>query len=240
MIKYYVLVRFMSEKRFVDDFMNGHLFMNYLGYYWDEFHTAEEKVKGQKDFLEGVYCYGNLQKMGFDKEWCDALATDFVFRAKGYRYCDVTCFTRIDYTYEKTPINKGVIFDTDIKMNGFGDYAVIITDQPEFLRRVDAAMKKEGLSYICGNVDYHKLKKNHEDAKFGHHVVLKGQDDIDMTEDIFRNAYEGNFDSFSKTDKYAYQREWRITAYRGVKEECNYILDLGKSMRDIRWKTGRS
>ncbi len=66
--------------------------MNYLGYFWDSLNVYEE----QHDFHEGIVLAtnrlyaNNVLGNSFLREY---VVNDPMFRAEGYKYCNVACFS---------------------------------------------------------------------------------------------------------------------------------------------------
>lgn len=233
-----VLLKFMSRKEYVNDFLSGHLYMNCLDYFWNEYkpETADGKTEsltpGQRDLFEGVYCTCDVDTFGFEKSLKGALITDISMRAEGYKYCNVHSYYRLDYWPDRGRIG----WKSSSRMRDFGDYVVIIADEKEFLKRVHAAASREGFEYLCGNVHYRQPKRKGEAVELGnrHHGVVRADGWlIDVTEEPYKNMINGKRDSFDKMSPMSYQKEWRISLYRGVKACEAYTLDLGCRLDDI-------
>lgn len=233
----HVLLKFMSRKDYVNDFLSGHLYMNCLDYFWNEYkpENVDEKkeapVPGQKDLFEGVYCTCDVDTFGFEKEFKGALLSDISMRAEGYKYCNVHSYYRLDYQPDR---RGGIGWRSNARMKDFGDYVVVITDESEFLKRVHAAASREGFEYLCGNVHYRQPKKQGEVVNLEHYAAVKaGEWLIDITNEPYKNGIIGRRDSFDKMSTMSYQKEWRISLYRGVRESKAYTLDLGCRLDDI-------
>lgn len=239
----YALLKYVQEYQYAEDFLAGRLFMNTLGYFWDEeklkrpipLADLKEDVPGQNDMLEGAYCYGDPRRLGLPDDFVDHMAADVILRAKGYRYCNLFCCCKLDYSAGN--LGDGhcrIEWDETRIMKEFGKYVIIIDDVREFEKRVDRAMRRERFTYLCGSVKYRKFKHNGADVDLGHHVMLRAENYVvDVNDETLRNAVEGNFDSFSKMDTMAYQNEWRISLYRGKKDTVPYVLNLGCRLDDI-------
>lgn len=245
----HILLKFISQKAFVDDFLNGSLYMNSLYYFWNEYPLTEAALKkdefiknhpevnpdnvtipidyklspAQADMFEGT--------IGFDtssilkKDLGDYLLSDAILRAVGFQYCNTLCFYRLDYNLE------GIFIHYDIpNMKDFGDYVAIIKDKNDLLRRVNEAAKKEGIDYLCGDVNYKGLKLEGRDTDVSqkNHIVLK----CDALFDLAKFNLKSKRDCLVKMDRYSWQKEWRIAVYRGVKDTTAYKLEIG-NIRDI-------
>ena len=88
----HILTRFFSQKKFLDAFISGKLYMNTLNYFWNN--GFEE----QKDIFEGVVCTVPVKDFnGFPMDFQAAQASDYHFRAEGYKFCNVLCFYKINF-----------------------------------------------------------------------------------------------------------------------------------------------
>ena len=85
--------------------------------------------------------------------------------------------------------------------------------------------KKNGFKYCAGDVNYYK------DIKPGvHGMFFNSEASFDFSK--MPVPIGQKLDSFDKTYKYKNQNEWRISLYRGVKEEKAYDLVIG-DLHDI-------
>jgi hypothetical protein len=245
----YILLKFISQKSYVDDFLNGSLYMNSLYYFWNEYPLKEAAAKrdeyinahpevdpenvtipidyklspAQADMFEGTIGFdtSNILKMDFGEH----RLTDAIMRAVGFQYCNSLCFYRLDYVLD------GMFIHYDVpNMKDFGDYVAIIKDKNKLLQRVNVAAKRESIDYLCGDVHYRGLKLEGKDTDVStrHHIVLKCDALFDMADFNLKSKR----DCFVKMDRYAWQKEWRIAAYRGMKDTNAYRLEIG-DIRDI-------
>lgn len=136
MIKDSLLLRYLEEKSFVDLFMQGHIRLNSLGFFWGE--HDEPTKEGQIDSLEGMVC-----SIG-------ATGPKDCARADGYKYCNLLCCYRLDYILEGSTTG----WYTNEYMDKFGDYVVIIKDRDQFQKRLVKAASKQGFKCGCNSVDY--------------------------------------------------------------------------------------
>ena len=147
-----------------------------------------------------------------------------MFRAEGYKYCNIACFYRVDVaTFPTQNRNILVHWQDYANMKEFGNFVVIIKDAEDLIRRIDVAMQKNNFKYCVGDVQYYK------DIEPDIHCMIVQTDE---SFDIRKLPQGQQFDSFYKAYKFANQNEWRISLYRGVKEEKEYNLDIG-NLRDI-------
>lgn len=136
MTKDSLLLRYLEEKPFVDQFMQGHIRLNALGFFWGE--HDEPTKEGQIDSLEGLVC------------GIDAKSREDCMRADGYKYCNILCCYRLDFISEGDTIG----WYTSEYMDKFGDYVVIIKDKDAFQKRLVKAASKQGFKCGCSSVDY--------------------------------------------------------------------------------------
>lgn len=152
----HLLTRFFSQKNFLDAFISGKLYMNTLDYFWNN--GFEE----QKDIFEGVVCTVPVKDFnGFPMDFQAAQASDYHFRAEGYKFCNVLCFYKIDFILERGLLR----YDLNDDMSKFGEYVAIITNEAEFLRRIEAAAKKSNYEVLCGDIHYHPQMLNGKQSK---------------------------------------------------------------------------
>ncbi len=245
----YLLVKFISSRKFVKDFLDGSLYMNSLYYFWNEYPIHEVTKKGdlsiqehsdinleenimstryklnsaQADMFEGTIGFSNEEFVKADIG--EHLLTDVILRAVGFQYCNTLCFYRLDYNIDGPFIKYAIP-----NMNAIGDYVAIIKDKCEFQKRIQDAVKREGFVFLSGDVRYRGLQ--HErcsvDLSKKHHVVVR----VEPVVDIRDYNITSKRDCFSKMDLYDWQNEWRVALYRGVKETDAYRLEIG-SIRDI-------
>lgn len=254
----YILLKFISNEKFLHDFLNGSLYMNTLYYYWNQYaiDKAQERwdrdlknnpdldpnnyrvpIKGGPgpgviDLFEGTVGTERLADSNIPDMLKGHAQTDLVYRSVGMGYCNILCFYKMDYEVlegEGADIlrMRGIPVKYYLgDMHEFGDYAVIIDDLDELIGRIHKAVRSCGFKYSCGPVRYRKLTRNDKDPLLGHNVTLKEEALHDISNVKSRR------DAFSKTEKYEYQREWRVVLYRGVKDKEPYRLEVG-DLRDI-------
>ena len=250
----HVLLKFISQPKsgdklkYLHDFLNGNLYMNTLSYFWNEYtpnknegmaglatipntipRAISQAPKGQADLLEGTVGMTPAENTVLAKTFKEHLLTDPIYRAKGFGYCNVLCFYRLDYQSFLTAGHKIITYDTSSAMNSFGQYVVIIKDEQELIRRISKKVEKEKFKFICGNVNYKHLR-NEEILKRTHHIVIKSGVEINLEE--IKDNIINQWDCFDKDYIYAYQNEWRVALYRGAKSTEAFTLKVG-NLRDI-------
>ena len=250
----HVLLRFFSEKEYLEQFLTGSLYMNSMHYFWDEYKLEDAQKrkmeiikknpclnpdnvcvplestapKGQMDILEGTIGTADSFRFGFEREFVEVQATDVMLRAVGYKYCNLCCFYRYD-------IASGHMGVTD-EIKGFGDYVAVIKNEKEFIRRIEAAVKDLDHHFVCGDVEYQPPQKFGKPVNIGHHILLKARDiKIDITSDDYKDKILDKRDCFCKGMKFKDQREWRIALYRGVASTEAYRLEIGDISDIVTW-----
>ena len=247
----HILLKFIGRSDWAESFLDGHLYMNTLYYFWNEYpfevarREKEEYLRvhpgvepdsisvpinntlsrTQADMLEGTIGLNDLVNADFG----DGALTDTINRAVGYQYCNVCCFYRLDYTLQPVSFGQSIIRYDIPNMDGFGNYVVIIKDEAEFIRRINTAAKEKKFDFLCGDVHYKKLKKDGKpvDLSNRNHVALRTEDKVQIPDDMHTIR-----DCFVKTDFYSFQHEWRVALYRGVKDTAAHVFHIG-SLRDI-------
>ena len=128
----HILIKFFSQKSYLREFVSGKLYMNSLDYFWNN------GFYEQKDIFEGVVC--TVPVRGFNEMPLDfqaVQASDYHFRADGYRFCNVLCFYKVELT------QSGRVFSYNLNpsMSRFGDYVAFI-----------------GINYVCYLVQHITIK----------------------------------------------------------------------------------
>lgn len=212
----YKLVKFTNH---AESFQNGCLYMNTMDYFWNN------GFDEQKDILEGViYSVSPKNTTGFDEEFLNVQASDFKIQAAGYAYCNIFCMSII----ELLMLNNGNLIHTfSQEMQKFGEKAVIIDNESEYLRRINKAAKD--MKYLCGRVNYHKPYLEGNESHPKHTVELKTTEKFDFSS-IISNGRK--YDAFDKNYKYRAQNEWRLCLYRGERTTDAYPFNIG-DLHDI-------
>lgn len=154
----FILIKFFSKPEWRNDFVNGNLYMNTVGY----FHQIEKANKGQFDNYDGIERYihttsdmhWTLEKKDDGKFWYvnkPGLPSTKNFLVNGYVGRNLNAENKILCLYALWIDNKNKKFlkiDPRI-INDFGEYAAVIIDTPEFIHQV----------YEKANFIKNKLKK---------------------------------------------------------------------------------
>ncbi len=240
----YALTKFFEKKAYQEDFVAGNWYLSSLSAFTKTYperglkeaakqgnKLAEDILKkqhnnSQRDVLEGTIASVTPDQIPeLSKDFRNVMCTDIMIRAKGYDYCNLMCFCKMEYHQRLT--NSGLTFDLTIPdMHNFGDYAVIITDPDELIRRIDMAIKNTDYQYVCGTVNYHSLTFNEENAEKKNTMTLAMHDPIDI-ENILKRSRRIDYDAFDKCDVYKEQNEWRIAVNTKLISEEPIRLSVG-------------
>jgi len=213
-------MKYFGKRKYAEQFMRGKIYMNYLGYFWDPLNGYAE----QHDIHEGIALATDEFKIQDEDNIAEYMMSDPMFRAEGYKYCNLACFYRVDAKTFPMPNNHVLVdWQSYANMKEFGNFVVIIKDVEEFIKRIDIAVRENNFKYGVGDVKYY------EDIKPDVHCAILQPDAFF---DIRKIRKDREYDSFYKARKYENQKEWRISLYRGVKEENSYTLEVG-NLSDI-------
>lgn len=213
------LIRFVSEKEHAKQFLAGEIYMNTMGYFW------EEGFEDQKDYFEGVSC--NISKDKVERlphDLRDVLCYDIAIRVDVYKYNNICSFYRLDIDNKRQVIQLPAP-----EINKFGEYAIIILDENKLINRILKKVEKNsGWDVLCGDVNYHKRIDSTDPKKHVRNtldMILHEPIDLDIILDNKQSIKTR--DSFDKMQKYSYQNEWRICLNRYQKDGLAYVLDIG-------------
>jgi hypothetical protein len=175
----YLFLKFGEQEHLKDLQQQGHLYFNALKYFTE---VEDGNVRGDidetlfyskiklhslrnKNFSNGIIKVNNVPGL-------------LKFRAE---LGNIFCL----YSIDTRKYNKSFKYKFDKLMDGFDKFSLLITDVPEFLKRVEQALIRQNLKNEKGPVKYYDLKKYVED---------KGP--------------------FIKDIAYEYQKEYRIVIYK--------------------------
>lgn len=248
-MKSYILLKYMAEKAYIDDFLNGSLYMNSLYFFWKDsaiekaMKKKDEKQKEhlmmkddieiklearaplQEDSLEGAI--GAEDNIDIDNIFKEHVFSDCYLRPIGMKYCNVLCFYMQNFEIESGMLQ----YDMNNSMRNLGEYVALIKDQNEFMRRVETAIINHHFDYAAGPVIYRKLQHNgHESEAVNRPSVMVESDNLKTINEKQIKYFRR--DCFDKIDMYSSQHEWRIALYRGIKDTSAYRLEVG-NLRDI-------
>jgi len=197
------LLKFFEKEQYLNDFLNGKLYMNTLKYFkenqsldiarLDKFETIVEHKKSNFNAIQ-------IGKASFERNKGELAGGSTILTTKNYDFCNILCL----YSLWKNTDNEHIEMDTRNKI--FGNYCIVITNVSEFLKRIIAATNRE--NFVCYHAGINYISKNQ--------IIIIEEEKIPFTK----------FDSFS------YQREFRIAINTQRNIDEPYILDIGE-IRDI-------
>lgn len=137
------LIKF-TEEKYAASFLEGKLFMNTLGHFW------EQGFEGQRDMKEGTQ---RLSTPGstpaLPKEVQDVILGNVGWRRESSKYCHLLCLYRLDRYLEQ-------VLEIDTRIAAFGPCAIHIKNADQFILRIQRAAGRLQDSYFCcGDVDYY-------------------------------------------------------------------------------------
>ena len=225
----HILLKFISQEKYLNDFLSGSLYMNSLYYFWNEFvledvkkgkriplaELAKNEVYGQADLFEGTIETSEIDETN---EIAEHIKMDICCRVVGYGYCNILSF----YKLALNDMPLGFLYQLNKNMKSLGNYVAIIKDKDEFLRRINNKAEQEGFKFITGNVTYKQPMRNGVPRDSKNAIILKSAETVELKQ------IKAGRDAFVKMNKYAYQNEWRVALYRGQKNTSAYRLEVGE------------
>ena len=156
---------------------DGLLYMNHLQYFWG----VEDEDRG--DPFDCIAQVHRGPKIGFTltdgkKAFLEG---EWTIRMHPPKHEEINIFCM----YAVRPLVEGN-FPVDERNFRFGGHALLITNPPEFLRRIESALRSQRISGNANLVEY-----------------------ID-------DKYTGDLGPFKKFKKFTYQSEWRLVCYGGL------------------------
>ncbi len=140
-----VLVKLLSEK-FLEDFLNGNLYLNTLDYFSNLDHTDRARADRNDGAQEAIQVQ-DLAVQDDDGNWISisGIINPVIFRSDALIDLNLLCF----YTITDRPGDK--FDDQNIEL---GNMAVFISDLPEFVRRVRNAAALNNWDIAHGPIEY--------------------------------------------------------------------------------------
>lgn len=223
------LLKFVEKEKYAEDVMRGSLYMNSLSYFWhvNNGEPVEASNSDRYDIFEGTYLSLDKEDIGLDKELVNAIGPNPIVRLSGYKYVNLFSTFHAEYNIKSRELSVPKMNT----MNEFGKFVVVIMDEAKFRYRVRRASENLGDDCVFGDVNYHSADDRGKSG-YGHMLHLIRKDEIDINNLASKNNVLMHYDCFDKSDKHAYQREWRICLNRNNKETTWYRLEIG-SLSDI-------
>lgn len=145
------LIRLFEKKEYVNDFLNGNLYMNSIGHFW----AIGPAV--QNDIMEGIGETLSPEKfeLKYNSNFATAIGREhilfpFMNRLESMKYCHVCCLSLHEYDD-----NNQIVERFPDEMRKMGDYAVIVRNVQKFVDLIFKKLVKEKLYGLMGPVTYH-------------------------------------------------------------------------------------
>lgn len=210
----YFFIKFLNEERYVDGFLDGHVYMNRLSYYKKIERNDEDANRADKH--EGAFAWlqpgvGSLTINGQDIT--GDLAGPIEMYDDSLNHINVFClYAAHSGNLDSNMLADNIeVFKQQIKVPEdclkLGKHAVFITDPPKFLQRMKSAAESQGYQIGRGLVKYYDPETFHGNFPNGHAI-------------------------FNKQIQYQYQREYRFGVDTGHPGDDPIILEVG-DIRDI-------
>lgn len=218
-------VKVFSESVFREEFLSGSLYMNALKY----FRSLKEETKGNiADKHEGAYQVSQPHELTLSVNGVQInpknLVGPIIFSMNWMEQINVFCLT---YLHSHGILDQDSFDDDEYELlksyyrlpeesYNLGEYAAIIHNVPEFINRVELALRR------C--IDGYKIDE----------FVFKPVEYYDEATDSFIIDDSSLDGAFKKNRKYSHQSEFRIAVRRENNECKEYRLEIG-DIRDIVW-----
>lgn len=225
------LVRGFKEQKWAEQFLRGDIYMNTLGYFWNEGNVE------QQDFLEGACASFDPHVMqGLPKDLLDVLAKESYAIPRGAGYCNVCCFSCALIKQVDTRVDLIELPDPGLDL---GSWVVVIDNPYELISRLRAAVLQLGYDFVAAPVEYR------DSIQLNPSEVVKSTMDLESHDPlpaymVFPNGIPHfNAGVFVKNIRYANQIEWRIAVNRNERSYEPLIIKLG-NLADIAHLTKRT
>lgn len=192
----YILTKFFEKKSYQEEFVKGKFYLSSLSAFtrtyaerglieaavqgdkYAKIILGKQRNKSQRDVLEGTIASIPPSRVtGLPDDMKKAMCTDIMIRALGYDYCNVMCFCKMEYRQQIFKKKMRVDWN-EPNMKDFGEYAAIIKNPEEFIRRIDVVVSKQNYQYICGDVNYHPMTLNNRAVKNKHSITFGLEESI--------------------------------------------------------------
>ena len=205
----FALVKIVERPEYARSLLRGELYMNSLAYF-REYEDHKGELRGDRwDGLGAIWQPRQISEIsvGDLRIPPNELAGPILFRHSRLDYTNVFCTYSLDSrSFDRVPsqttladFRRGMLMPDSVF--GLGSIAVLIHNVTEFFKRVDSAIKREGLSGHRGLIRYFDEAAHHGDF--------------------------GDQAGFHKRQAYAYQREYRVAVERQAPSTEPYTLSVG-------------
>lgn len=204
----FALVKIVERPEYARSLLRGELYMNSLAYF-REYEDHKGELRGDCwDGLGAIWQPGQISELRIADHCISPaeLAGPVLLRYKRLDYTNIFCTYSFDSrgfdavsAETLADFRRGMLMPDSVF--GLGSIAVLIHNVTEFFKRVDSAIKREGLSGHRGLIRYFDEAAHHGDF--------------------------GDQAGFHKRQAYAYQREYRVAVERQAPSTEPYTLSVG-------------
>lgn len=207
----YFLVKFFTKQKYAKEFVQGKVFANRLSAFKK---SDDVDVDGRIDKYEGTTALYQPEKISLKIDGHEFSSNDLAgpirFQMKWLNHVNIVCLhaghVRDDLelpnlSEEGVEILRKELLVPDECLS-LGEYAVVIQNGPEFIKRMDAAINAKNYKF------YRKLVKYY-------------------SEESFHGEFKGLEAAFMKQDKYKFQREYRYAFWDDSLGEHPITIDIG-------------
>ena len=148
--KMFSLIRFFEKKEYMNDFLDGNLYMNSIGHFW-----TMGQPNPQDDLLEGTTetlsaeDLKNKYGMELPESFSSHIQIPVMNRAEGYQFVHILCF----YLHEYDAVLK-LATRIPRSIKGLGKYAVKIDNVQAFVDLLFEKIYREHLYGLMGPIEY--------------------------------------------------------------------------------------
>ena len=213
------LVRGFKEQKWAEQFLRGDIYMNTLGYFWNEGNME------QQDFLEGACASFDPHIMrSFPKDLLGVLAKESYAIPRGAGYCNVCCFSCVLIKQVDTRVDLIELPDPGLDL---GSWIVVIDNPCELISRLRAVVLQLGYDFVAAPVEYRDSVQLNPSEVVKSTMDLKSHDPLPAYMVFPNGVPHFNAGVFVKNVRYANQAEWRIAVNRNERSYEPLILKLG-------------
>lgn len=218
MTRIFFKIKICSEQRYREDFLDGSLYMNTLGF----FRSYEEATVGNvADRHEATISLLQPEQHTITLTRDDLPGWQHIITGiAGPTVLQSDYHSRLNVLCLYAAHERGHTFETDEhfecfvnaqmlapEVDGLGGFAAIVFDTAAFQARVFDAIRRNDFSAVAGLVDYYDVS-------------------------VFHGSFDQKQAVLKKRSEYSHQREYRFALDRETSEEAPYTLSVG-SLRDI-------
>lgn len=208
----YFLSKIFKEKQFMDDFLDGNLYMNCLGF----FKKVEDAENTQFDSKEAIKSYLQPDDLKIEIKFGDQiinldkkdLAGPLIIQDQEFNNLKIMCFYSPYIDYSDLEGSKERLKITDKMRKDFGEHVILIQNFNEFIKRLEIAIS------IHSEISAWMYKK------------------IDYFSDTFHGSFDDKDIPFKKHEALSFQQESRIVVRTEQHDEKPFVLKIG-DIRDI-------